>query len=303
MVDVTEDPTAQFETSVEEEDRIHYEVADHVGTITIDWPEKKNTLAFSMWDAIYDAVKRAEGDDDVKVIVIEGAGGNFCAGHDLSEVFKVYQAYDSEAGQRRPSERARLHFDTQLLEHYRGLLFSLKPIVTKIEGWCVGAGMFMNLVSDISIAAESAKLSHREQRLVFAGASFFTALEFLELGPRRARELMLTGRTVSGEEAERLGVVTKVVPDEELDGEVERYCEAIKLLPLDGIVTGEMMSNVAYETLGIGQSLTNGILGHTMSTNVRFEDDEYNFIGTRGAEDTSEAIRQLHERFDELGFN
>jgi enoyl-CoA hydratase len=299
-----EPPRQALSKSVHEVEEITYEVEDRVGRITIDRPEKKNTLRIDMRQAIYDAVKRAEIDDEVKVIVIQGTGGNFCAGHDLSQIYKVYQGYDGEeAGEQRPSMRARLHRDTQLLESYRGLLFSLKPIITRIDGWCVGGGMFMNMCADISIAAESAKLSHREQRLVFSGVSFFNALEFLELGPRKARELMLTGESIPGTEAEEIGLVNRAVPEADLDDEVERYCEAIKLLPLDGIVIGEMMTNVAYETLGIGQSLSNGIIGHTLATNLRWEDDEYNFVGTREKEDTSAAIEQLHERFADLGFN
>lgn len=299
-----EKPRQRLSKAVDEVDEIRYEVDDGVGRITIDRPEKKNTIRIDMRQAIYDAVKRAEVDDEVKVIVIKGAGGNFCAGHDLSQVYKVYQSYDGEAaGERRPSMRARLHRDTQLLESYRGLLYSLKPIIVQIEGWCVGGGVFMTMCSDIAIAADTAKISHREQRLVFSGVSFFNALEFLELGPRKARELMLTGETINGPEAERIGLVNRSVPEADLEDEVERYCEAIKLLPLDGIVIGEMMTNLAYDTLGIGQSLNNGVVGHTLATNLRWEEGEYNFVGTRERQDTTEAIKKLHERFAALGFN
>jgi len=303
----TDDPRdlkAQLDVSVDDVDAIRYEIEDYVATITIDRPEKNNALTMDMFDAIYDAIKKADKDEDVKTVLIRGEGDNFCAGHDLSEVYHVYEEYDGEeAGERSPSQRARLHFDTQLLEHYRGMAYSLKPIVCAIDGWCVGAGIYMNMVADLSIASESAKLSHRELRLGRHGASFMTEIEYLELSPSKARELMLTGRTVTGQELEDIGLVNAVVPDDEFDDEVERWTEAISLLSRDGLVMGGVRTNTAYETLGVGHGFQNGVVGHTLGTNIRFESDEYNFVGTRGEEDTSAAIGELHERFSDLGFN
>lgn len=303
----TDDPRnlkAQLDVSVDDVEEIRYEIEDFVARITIDRPEKRNSLTMDMFDAIYDAIKKAEKDEDVKVILIRGEGDDFCSGHDLSEVFYVYQEYDGEkAGERSPSQRARLHFDTNLLEHYRGMAYSLKPVVCAIDGWCIGAGIYMNMVSTLSIAAETAKVSHRELRLGRHGASFMTELEYLELGPRKARELMLTGRTVTGRELEEIGLVNKVVPPEDFDEEVERWVKAIALLSRDGLVMGGVRTNTAYETLGVGHGFQNGVIGHTLGTNIRFEPDEYNFVGTRGDEDTSSAIKKLHERFADLGFN
>jgi len=302
-LDGWEPPRQYLRNSVDEVDEIKYNIHDGIGEITIDRPEKSNVLTSSMRYGIYDAVKRAEMDDDVKVILINAAGDDFSGGHDLSQVYKAYQAYDGEeAGERRPSMRSRLHRDTQILETYRGILFSLKPIITQVQGWCVGGALALVFASDITIASEDAKFSHREQRLTFAGNQFIDALEFLELGPRKTRELMLTGEAISGQEARDVGFANKVVPREELEEEVQRYCEAINLLPLDGIVIGSEMANVAYKTLGIGMDTEMGIVGHTLSTQLRFEEGEYNFVRDRDQKGLSEAIEGLHERFEELGF-
>jgi enoyl-CoA hydratase len=298
-----EPPRPYLRKSVDEVDEIKYSVHDGIGEITIDRPEKSNVLTSSMRYGIYDAVKRSEMDDDVKVILINAEGDNFSGGHDLSQVYKAYQVYDGEkAGERRPSMRSRLHRDTQIVESYKGILFSLKPIITQVQGWCVGGALALIFGSDITIASEDAKFSHREQRLTFAGNQFIDALEFLELGPRKTRELMLTGEAISGEEAERVGFANKVVPKEDLEDEVKRYCEAINLLPLDGIVIGSEMANVAYKTLGMDMDTEMGVIGHTLSTQLRFEEGEYNFVRDREEKSLNEAIKGLHDRFEELGF-
>jgi enoyl-CoA hydratase len=298
-----EPPRQYLRNTVDEVDEIKYKVHDGIGEITIARPERNNVLTSSMRYGIYDAVKRSEMDDDVKVILINAEGKNFSGGHDLSQVYKAYQVYDGkDAGKKQPSMRSRLHRDTQILEAYKGILFSLKPIITQVQGWCIGGALALVFGSDITIASEDAKFSHREQRLTFSGNQFIDALEFLELGPRKTRELMLTGEAISGQEAEDVGFANHVVPNDELEDEVNRYCEAINLLPLDGIVIGSEMANVAYKTLGMDMDIEMGKVGHTLSTQLRFEDGEYNFVRDRQEKGLAEAIKGLHGRFDDLGF-
>lgn len=296
---------------LEEVDEIDYSVKDKIATITINREDKLNVISYDMFDAIYDCVSRAELNGDVNAIQLRGAGENFCAGFDVGEeggyqgIYDTYDAVteDEEPGERRPSERAYIHHDTQIADNFRKLMFSLKPIISRIDGWCIGGGVYLNYCSDISICSESAKFSLQQKRMVGAGTDL-TEYEMLLIGPKKSRELGLTGRKVSSDEAKEMGLVNTVVPDGDLDEEVDRYCEAMKNLPLDAIVASQVRSKMALEALGVGQGMSvNNAVGHAVGQQVRVGSSEFEFLndddeGVAGPE----VLREINEQFDELGF-
>lgn len=282
---------------------IIYEKDGQIARIILNRPEKLNVWDFpgqgGMQDEFYDALGKAEDDDDIKVVIIKGAGRAFSAGHDLNTVYFVYGGGTGKPGERRPSQRARLHVDRKWIEgcHMR-LLYCPKVTIAAVHGYCIGEGLAVALACDIFIAAEDAQIGCAEQRLGFAGSGIgYIPILMLSVGLKRARELLLTGRLISGAEAERIGLVAKAVPRDKLDEEAERIAKAVTLLPRDGIAIGKAMTQLVYDSLGLTTGHIIGYIGHTLFTNLRFEPDEFNFIKERREKGTKVAFHERDARY------
>jgi enoyl-CoA hydratase len=156
------------------------------------------------------------------------------------------------------------------------------------------------LCCDLAIAASNAKIGHSEQRLVFAGAMYVLPIEIMLIGQKKTRELLLTGKLVDGDEAEKIGLVNKSVPEDKLEEETMKMAQIITLMPRDGLAIGKAVAMVAYDTLGLTSSFGQGYLGHTMATNIRFEEDEFNFLKHRRDLGVKGAIKARDKRYDGL---
>jgi enoyl-CoA hydratase/carnithine racemase len=174
-----------------------------VATLTLQRPDKLNAFTATMGDELLDAFRRAQGDASVRAIVLAGSGRAFCAGVDL-------EALRDEA------ERARIAKSDFIARFPLEVAESPKPTVCAIHGSAIGVGVTMALPFDIRIAAEGAKLG-----LTFAKLGMLPGLGSAHLlprlvGPARARELVLSARVVEAAEAERIGLVNRVVPADAL---------------------------------------------------------------------------------------
>lgn len=188
-------------------DAITYTMADGVATIMMNRPDAMNALNTDMKEQLRDRVVQAAADDTVRAVVLTGSGRAFCAGQDLKEHATMLDADHEPLG------------DT-IHEHYnptvRALLTMPKPVVAVVNGLAVGAGMSFACACDLRIAAESAAFN-----VAFAsvGLSCDTGMSWTLprlVGWAKARELLLSPRTIPSAEALRLGLVTEVVPDEDL---------------------------------------------------------------------------------------
>jgi len=181
------------------------------------------------------------------------------------------------------------------------LLYCPKVTIAAVHGYCIGEGLAIALACDIFLASEDAQIGCAEQRLGFAGCGIgYIPILMLSVGLKRARELLLTGRLISGKEAERIGLVAKVVPPEKLDEEAEKIAKAITLLPRDGIAIGKAMTQLVYDSLGLTTGHLLGYLGHTLFTNLRFEPGEYSFIRERREKGTKVAFHERDARYVEV---
>jgi enoyl-CoA hydratase len=262
---------------------VDYVARDGRGYVTINRPEKKNAMTSAMLDQLMAAYDQAEGDDDVRVVVLQGAGEDFSTGHDLAEVGKEYgeTTLDAKGRPRRPSQRARLSYDQRYIGRFQRIFNSLKPTLALVKGYCLGGGLYIAEASDLVIAADTTKMGHPEQKLGLSGAAYFAAWEMMTLGPRKARELLLMADVWNAEQALAYGLVNKVVPRAELEQAGEEWAERIVRLPRDGIALGKAATNLAMESLGISSQFAYGHILHTLATNVRYEPDEFNFIKER----------------------
>ena len=286
----------KFTKVIYEKDRANKAIA----RITLNCPDKLNVWQFKggMTDEFYAALEQAEEDDDIKVVIIKGAGRAFSAGHDLTEVGFVYGMGTGQPGERRPSQRIRLKLDRLWMwKNLPRVLYCSKVTIAQVHGYCIGEGLVVSNLCDITIAAEDAHLAHAEQRLGFSGSGLPLAQLYLSVGMKRARELLLTGRAVSGVEAERIGLVNKVVPADKLEEETNKMAEAITLLPADGIAIGKAMTHLLLDRLGLTTSFILGYVGHTLFTNLRWEPDEYNFFKERKEKGPKAGFHGRDDRF------
>jgi enoyl-CoA hydratase len=272
-----------------------------VAKITLNRPEKLNAVNLQMFEELIKAIGEVEEDDDVNAVILKGNGTSFSAGADLEMVYFIYEGGTGKSNERRPSQRARLHRDRSLLETCRRLLYCWKPTIAQVHGYCIGVGLYLVQACDLAIAAENAKIGHPEQRLAFAGATFMLVNEILQVGPKKAREMLLTGKLIDGREAERIGYVNNAVPYEQLESEVATLAEAISLLPRDAIAVGKAQTSLAYDALGIAANINQAYIGHTLATNIRFEEDEYNFLRERRNKGAREAFHERDERWEKFG--
>ena len=278
-----------------------YEKEEAVARITLNRPEKLNVFDFpgqgGILDDFYAALEEAEEDDQVKVVVIRGAGRSFCAGHDLDSVGHVYGMGTGQPGERRASQRVRLKVDRRWMEHHMKLLLFPKITIAQVHGHCVGEGTIMMESCDLAVVADDAQISHAEQRLGFAGSGLNLLPLYLTVGMKRARELLITGRTISGTEAAEMGLANHAVPIDQLDQTVDALCAQISLLPADGIAIGKASNHWILDILGATSGLIQGYLTHTLFTNLRFEPEEFNFFRERRSSSTRTAFHARDERY------
>jgi enoyl-CoA hydratase len=287
-------------------EKIIYETKDNIATITLNYPEKLNAWRFAggggMVDEFFAALTEAEDDDDVKVVIFKGAGPSFSSGHDLTEVGYVYGYGDGKKGEkkRRPSQRIRLKLDRFGLNEPRRRIFLCPKItIAQVHGHCVGEGILVMNCCDLAVAAEDASIGHTEQRLGFAGMSPTFPILVMNVGLKKALELLLTGKQLSGKEAAEIGMINMAVPPDRLDEETRELAKKIALLPRDGIAIGKAMRHIQYERLGLTSGFATGYVGHTLFTNLRWEDDEYSFFKARRDKGVRDAIHGKDDRFEE----
>lgn len=277
-----------------------YEKRNGKAYITFNRPEKRNALTYAAFDRMVQCLADAERDDDVRVIVFQGAGGHFSAGHDLAEIGTEY-GFDPTGKGRKPSQRARLDFDRRHLNQFRDLFYCSKPTIALVRGYCVGAGLHIVEACDLAIASDDARIGHPEQKAGLAGAAYMTAWNILAAGPKKARELLLIGEMLKPHEAVEMGLVNKVVPDKELEAAGEDWADRIAKLPRDAVAIGKAAVNLALDSLGMTSQFAHGYVVHALSTNIRYEEDEYNFFKKRRDEGVRNASRGRETRFDGAG--
>lgn len=262
-----------------------YQKQGEIGRLTLNRPDKLNVMDFPGDGGILDdfnaALDEAADDDNLKVLIIKGAGRAFCAGHDLDRIYKVYEEQDKEPGKRRPSQRARLHIDRKWLGVHQKLLLHPRVTIAQVHGHCIGEGAAISESCDISIVAEDAHISHAEQRLGFSGSGLNLVPLFQHVGYKRARWMCLLGEAIDGKEAERIGWASKAVPLEKLEEEVEATAKKVCLLPKDGIAIGKASNHQILDILGTTKGWAQGYVSHTLFTNLRYEEGEWIFVKDR----------------------
>jgi 2-(1,2-epoxy-1,2-dihydrophenyl)acetyl-CoA isomerase len=216
-------------------EQILYEQQGRVGLITLNRPERLNAWTWKMNAEIADAITRCNDDDGVGAVVITGAGRGFCSGADMGAFDRAIdrrsEATTEEERRAASAPPAGLRADTPGVGFYQ----QSKPIVCAINGPAIGVGLTMTLTMDLRIASDQARFSMRFVRMGIVPEASSTLYLPQIVGLSNALELSMTGRIIDAAEALRYGLVSRVVPHEQLLPETMALAQEIADNPTDAV--------------------------------------------------------------------
>jgi enoyl-CoA hydratase len=237
-------------------DHILFDVEDRVATITLNRPDKRNAISQVMLREFQQAMLEADDLLEVNVIVLAGAGKDFCAGFDLAGVYSGRE--EDDKARRAAAEAARYrsiigNFDDDCFQMERqqdklSVLFDVhKPVICKVHGNCVAGGTDLAFGCDMVIAAEDARIGFPAVR---ANGMPLNHMWFYHVGPQWAKRLMLSGDCISGSDAARIGLVLNAVPAAELDAEVAETARRLACVDAEMLSANKRLINIAMELAG-----------------------------------------------------
>lgn len=253
--------------------------------LTLNRPAKLNALSGALVSDLDDAIVAATTDPDVRVIVIEGAGRAFSAGYDLTE--------EAEGGPGGPvAWRDALAVDVAAMLR---ILDCPKPVIAQIHGYALAGGLELAMACDLVVAAEGTKLGEPEIR--YGSAPVTLLMPFL-IGQKKTRELLFTGDLIDAAEAERIGLVNRVVPAERLGAEVDALADRLARTPPEVMGPTKRMLNRAMDASGFRQAVEAGLdLGAIVNAADTPEQREWDEIVRRDG--LKAALAWRDRRYDE----
>jgi 2-ketocyclohexanecarboxyl-CoA hydrolase len=234
------------ETAVMAFEDILYEKRDGVATITINRPQVLNAFRARTVEEMLEAMRDAEGDREIGVIVLAGAGDRaFCAGGDNSARAGSAEGSGGYGG--------RGLVGLPIEELHSAIRDSRKPVIAKVQGYAIGGGNVLATVCDLTIASDTAQFGQVGPRVGSVDPGWGTAYLSRLVGEKRAREIWFLCRRYTAAEAYKMGLVNKVVPADRLDAEVATWCREILALSPTAIAIAKRSFNADSENIrGIG---------------------------------------------------
>jgi enoyl-CoA hydratase len=290
-----------------------YKAGDRVARITLDRPDRGNGIVPRMPAELAACVERANLDPAVHVIALAGNGSGFCGGYDLvaSAEGDMSGLDGVEAPPGSPVDPATIaanhapesnwdpvtdfQFMWRNVRGFMSLFHSEKPVLCKVHGYCVAGGTDMALCSDLLTVASDAKIGYPPARV---WGSPTTALWTARLGPMRAKRLLLTGDSLTGEQAAEWGLATEAAPPEELDERFEDLVRRVARLPVNQLVIMKMLVNQSLYAQGLHQTQ---LLGTFFDGVARHTEEGHEFVRRAAEGGFKEAVRDRDEPFGDFG--
>jgi enoyl-CoA hydratase len=269
-----------------------YDVDGAIATITLNRPDRLNTIVPPMPDELESAVYAAIADEQVKVIVLRGAGRAFCAGFDLGGGFHHWDEGLTTDGKWDPGKdfvMATSPFGP--VPKFMSIWRSPKPVIAQVHGWCVGGGSDMALCADLVIASEDARIGTPYSRM---WGCYLTGMWIYRLGLTRAKEYALTGKPFSGSEAAQIGLINQAVPFAELESEVRATAERLASVPLSQLSAMKLVVNQAFDNMGLGSTQ---VIGPVLDGLMRNTPDALRWIDVAEREGVSAVAAERDRLF------
>jgi enoyl-CoA hydratase len=232
-----------------------YDTDGPIATITLNRPDRLNTIVPPMPDEFEAAVGRATADPGIKVIVVRGAGRSFCAGYDFGGGFHHWDEMLTTDGAWDPGKDflgAGAYGPTQ---KFMSVWRTPKPVIAQVHGWCVGGGSDMALCADLIIASDDAQIGTPYSRV---WGCYLSGMWLYRLGLTKAKEHALTGKPLSGREAAQIELINAAVPFDQLASEVDRQARQLATIPASQLAAMKLIVNQAYENMGLHSTQTLG---------------------------------------------
>ena len=205
---------------------MRYEADGQIATITLDRPDAANAQNTALIEALDDAFDRADADDGVRVVILAGEGKHFSAGHDLKELLAGEEQW---AAMRATPEGKLRHEQVMYFDKLVKIRDFRKPTIAAVQGACSAAGLMLACMCDLIVAADDATFSNPVLRMSGVGVELL--IEPWELGPRKAKEFLFCAQKITAEDAERYGLVNRVVPRASLADAARQMAEQVALVP------------------------------------------------------------------------
>jgi enoyl-CoA hydratase len=251
---------------------LRYDVEGAIATITLDRPERLNTIVPPMPQEFEQCIRAAADDEAVKVIVVRGAGRSFCGGYDFSGGFHHWDEHMTTDGQWDPGKDFISNSTFGPTQRFMSMWRVPKPVIAQVHGWCVGGGSDMALCADLVIASEDAQIGTPYSRM---WGCYLSGMWIYRLGLAKAKELALTGKPLSGAEAARIELINAAVPFDQLEDEVARRANELAAIPASQLAVMKAIVNQAYENMGLASTQT---LGPILDGLMRNTPDAHRFI-------------------------
>ena len=266
------------------EEMVLYSKKDGIATITMNRPKKANTLRLELIEAIDRCLRDANRDRDIRVIVLEGAGDNFCGGFDFSGGLEHYDfiredSYDPGLDVQVVTDSYQSYIST-----FMGLWRGSKPTIAKVHGYCVGGGSELALCADLVVAADDARFGTPYSRV---WGCHLTGMWVYRLGLAKAKYYALTGDWISGKEAARIELINESAPLEELDDRVQTLAEKLAKIPTTQLVSMKLIVNQTYDNMGLQSTQT---LGPILDGIMRNTPEGREFVRVSATEGVHEAV-------------
>ncbi len=229
---------------IKEFETVILEKRGKIGFLTMNRPKKMNSLSDEILNDMYMGIQELDADDEIRVVVIKGAGKAFSAGYDISpreEPFTTVLQWRDHAR----------HGNRLMLSIWN----SKKPFIAQVHGHVLGGGCDLAMACDFTIAAKSTMIG--EPEIQFNSGPPFGIMPFI-IGMKQTKRLLLTGDRVTAEEAERIGLITQAVDDDQLEETVMELAQKLVKIPVPAIRLNKENINRAYEAMGLMETIHYG---------------------------------------------
>lgn len=239
---------------LDQPEEILFEVSERIARITLNKPDKRNALSPQTLQELHDALLEADDRLDVNVIILQGAGKDFCAGYDLGGVYAGRKAEGEGGASEGPAYRSSsgsYDDDAWFMERQQALttvIFDLhKPVIARVQGNCLAGGTDLALMCDFVLCSDEARIGFPAAR---ANGSPPNHMWIYHCGPQWAKRLLMTGDSIRGRDAVTIGLALESAPADQLDAVVDELARRLSFVDNELLSAHKRIVNLALEAMG-----------------------------------------------------
>ena len=284
-------------------DPVLYEERDDIAIITLNRPEKKNTLTDALVQGVADGIDTATKSPEVAAVVLRGADGTLTAGYDLTpDSDAIESGWSTPYGTKGPRPRAGAwdpvrdyQFMGNNVRRFMKIWECPKPVIGQIEGWAIGGATDMILCADLLYMASDAHIGYAPSRIYGTPT---TMMWVYRLGLEHAKQYLLTGRAIDAAEAHRIGLVSHVVDPTDIAELVEAEARRFANIPANQLALNKLLINQAFENMGLR---TSQMLGTFFDGMTRHTEEAYQWVEGFSEKGFREVVRERDDPWEDYG--